>query len=1097
MVKGRYRTLWKTVLREIRDSLGRYLAIVGIIALGSGFFTGLRVCKTAMLLTGQDYMDRTHLNDYRLLSTVGWGQENVEAIAALKGVETARGAVTTDFLADCDGSELVLKAHTITPGVNEPELTSGRMPEAADEILLDGYALAGISLGSRIRLSGGNDPDTAALFRCEAYTVVGMARSPLYINFERGTSSIGSGTVAGFVYLLPEGFTDGVWTELDLTLTEKAPAYSAEYDAILAAVEPRLTVYAQREAEKRYEGLKAEAETRIADGERELADGEARYQEGLDAWLEAQETYLDGRAAYEDGLLEMQAMRASTTQQLRDGYYALMENEKKLDEAQKQLDEGRAALRAALPDLKEIALSSISEAERMLDAAAADLDGDTLSLAREALSRARSAAESADLSLRPEMYDQALSILDRAGALLEEEREQLDEEEYLAAQELLGDLRSGFVEGFGPLYDAYLQLERGQAEIDAGRAALAVGWQTWAKGSADARAGFADAEDQLEIARLRLEDGRRQLEQAQAELEEAELRLREGRQQLDDAREQLEKLESPQVFVLDRSTNVGYVCFASDSDIVAAIATVFPFFFFAVAALVCITTISRMVDEERGQIGILKALGYGEAAIMSRYLIYTGTASLLGCAVGVVGGSWVFPEVIWKAYGIMYNMPPLIVVFDGWLMLLSTAAYLTVAMLVTWFGCRRELREPAAELIRPKSPPPGKRVLLERVGFLWKRLSFLRKVSVRNVFRYSKRLVMMVLGIGGCTALLLTGLGLNDSITHLADQQFSEISLYEGSIQFTEDMSGEKGEAFLDACGGAVSRCVFLYNGNASCTTETHSGMVTLAAPPHITDLEGLMSFHLDGRELEPPGPGECFVSKNLSDRYGLGIGDEITLTVGETDSVTMRISGVFANVIYNYVFTDLATLQEGLTERCELKMAYVDFAPELEIHEAAALAAGQKGAANVSVTSDMRDRVNSMLGSMRYVVLLVIGCAAALAFIVLFNLTNINIQERLREIATLKVLGFTREETAQYVLRENLILTLCGAAAGIPMGIWLHNFVMAQIKIDMISFEVRRSLLSYGLAVGLTFCFTLAVNLFMLPRLERINMTEALKSVE
>lgn len=1088
--------LFKTIVREIRDSFGRYLAIIGIIALGSGLFTGLKVTKTAMIETCRQYLDRTGFYDYRLISTVGWEESNVIHLREIPWVSQAAGACSVDFTAVIGGHEMVLKALSLTEGINEPELLSGRMPERADECVVDSYSLGKLDLGSVITVAEDEGNAGIDLLRFRSYTVVGSVRSPLFINYERGTTSVGSGSVSAFLYLMPEGFDADYYTEIYLRLTETAPIYSAEYDAILSRAEGSLSIWSEREARERYDRLMNEARKELQEAQEKLEDGESQYQDGLHAYWDGRKTYLDGREQYDKGAAELERQRHDTELQLRHAYYELLRSEDALLKGRESLDAGWKELRDSLPDLKEIAFAALQESTRMVK------EADTLTEEHqkellELISQTHDEIETLDLSLRPEMYTDTLFMLDEAQRTLTENREEMTDEQYEQLLELLRDMRSRFSETFGPLYDGYMALLAGERELEEGRKKLDDGWAEWLAGGDAARLGFQQAEDQLEIARLRLVDGKQQLEDAQKQLADSRSQLEDGRRQLREAQATLDETKSPQTFVLDRKTNIGYVCFESDTDIVAAIANVFPFFFFAVAALVCITTISRMVDDERGQIGVMKALGYGEFSIMSRYLIYSGSASLFGCLLGVFGGSWLFPVVIWKAYGIMYSMPSITVVFDLKLMSLSSVSYLALAILVTWFGCRHELKEPAAELIRPKSPPAGKRIFLERIGFVWKRLSFLRKVSLRNVFRYSKRLIMMILGIGGCTALLLTGLGLNDSITHIADRQFDTISLYDASINFGEDMSGPDGNAFLDKFKDDFSKCVFLYSCNAECSTELHNGSVSLIAANDLTDLEGLMSFHDERGELDIPGEGECFISKNLADRYGLGAGNEITLTIGESDSVTMTVSGVFSNVIYNYVYTDIKTMENGIGEHCALKLGYVNFAPEKEHHEAAAALMGDTRVANVSVTTDMRERVNSMLDSMTYVVFLVILCAGALAFIVLFNLTNINIQERIREIATLKVLGFTREETAQYVFRENMILTLCGSAAGIPMGIWLHTFVMAQVKIDMISFEANRSFLSYVLSILITFAFTLLVNLFMLPRLDRINMTEALKSVE
>lgn len=904
------RALRKTVFREIRDSLGRYLAIVGIIALGSGLFAGLKVTNTAMIYTGDRYLRDSAFFDLRLVSTLGFDKESPARLSEHPGVSAAEGSVSADFLALIGSQEAVYHALTLTDTVNRPQLQSGRWPESPDECVIDGYSLGTLPLGSVISLSDSNDEETMDLFGVREFTVVGTARSPLYINYERGTTTLGSGSVSGFVLLLPEVFDSDYYTEIYLTFSDTPYIYSDEYDAFSEDAADTVTPLAEAEAMSRYERIVSEAQKELDDACAETADGKREYEDGLRA-------YEEGRQEYEDNRL-------------------------KLDQLKQFLG-----------------------------------------------------------SDRPEIIA---------------------------------------------------------------------------------------AEEELENAARELEDAERELEDVRQQLADAE-------QEIDDARQELADFEPPDVFVLTRGSNVGYVCFQNDADIVSGIARVFPFFFFAVAALVCITTMNRMVEEERSQIGILKALGYRVRDIMSRYLVYSGSASVIGCALGVVAGSVIFPITIWQAYDIMYNMPEIRLVFDKKLMFLSGGSYLLLALAVTYFSCRSELRQPAAELLRPKAPPPGKRILLERVGFLWKRCRFLVKVSFRNVFRYQKRFIMMVLGIGGCTGLLLTGFGINDSITGIADRQFQEITVYDAEIHFSEDMSSRQQE-FIDHCGTSAEEICFLYSASADCSTEQYRGSVTLCAAEDLSQLQNLIRFRAEGSEVSPPGPGTCLISENLAENYGASIGDSITLTVDETQPVTLTVSGIYENVIYNYVYTTLDSLRSSL-EELPLKLAYLNIPETADAHAAGAFIADFDGIAALNLTADMNERINNMLSSMKYVVLLIIFCAGALAFIVLFNLTNINVQERIREIATIKVLGFRGGETASYVFRENFILTFCGCLAGIPMGIWLHNFVMAQIKIDMMAFHAVRKPMSYVLSILLTFVFAVCVDRFMRPRLERINMAESLKSIE
>ena len=1057
MLPRRKHILTKTVFREIRQSLGRYLAIVGIIALGSGFFTGLRVTHTDMIETVDRYLKDTSFYDYRLLSTLGWDDGSVAALASTDGISVAEGSVSSDLLAVIGGNEYVLKAMSLTEKINRPVLTSGRMPAAPYECLVDGYAVGGLSVGDKITVSPNNDEETRDLFACDTYTVVGAVYSPLYINFERGTSKLGSGTVAGYILLPPDAFDTDYYTEIYLTLGQREYVYSTGYDALTERMEPVVTEAAERAADMRYLSVKSDAQGELDDARRDYEDGLKEYDDGLQKYEDGRikyedglKEYEDGRKEYEDGLKEYEEERASVESRLRSAA-------RKLTKTESTLKQQRPALAAAVKDL---------EGKEAL-----------LITALSGLAAQRTAVEN-DPSIDEATRAAMLASIDAAIA------------------EQTGNL-TAVRAGLGQARDGLAAIDDGLAQIESGRRELSTARRKAETEFEKAEQELADAEQELKDAEQELKDAEKELADAERELKDAEEELTDGERKLNDAQKDIDALEQPETYVLGRDTNVGFACYESDSEIVNGIAKVFPLFFFAVAALVCLTTMNRFVSEERGQLGILKALGYSSAAIMGRYFFYSGSAALLGCLIGTVAGSIVFPGVIWQAYMIMYNMPHIVLLFDIREMALAGGSYLTLCLLVTWLSCRAELSEPAAELIRPKSPPPGKRILLERVEFIWKRIGFLTKVSLRNVFRYEKRLIMMVLGIGGCTALLLTGLGLNDSITRIADRQFGEISVYDASVSFSEDMSTQK-DAFLAQCGDTVERCAFLRNATVNCSTEEATGTVTLCGVDDFSALEGLMDFHDKSGHIAPPPAGKCIISSNLSDRYGLTAGDTVTVSFYETDSLSMEITGVFENVIYNYIYTASSTvLDRGYEEDFGAGLAFINFPGGTDIHQAGAVLSAADNVTGVSLSEDMLARINGMLDSMKYVVLLVIFCAAALAFIVLFNLTNINIIEREREIATIKVLGFYRGETAMYVTRENLILTFCGAAAGIPMGIWLHNYVISQIKVDMICFDAVRYPSSYLLSVALTFVFAAAVDLIMIPRLERIRMAEALKSVE
>ena len=596
-------------------------------------------------------------------------------------------------------------------------------------------------------------------------------------------------------------------------------------------------------------------------------------------------------------------------------------------------------------------------------------------------------------------------------------------------------------------------------------------------------------------------DGEARLTAAEAALDAArpilsEEQIREYEAQIAAGREALAALTAPTVYALDRLSNVGYASLQSDTAIVSGVAKVFPLFFFLVAALVCITTMTRMVGEGRTQNGTLKALGYGSGAILSQYLLYAGSASLIGCITGFLLGSRLLPLALWKVYGIMYSIHrPVAYVLNWGLFAACTAAFLAAALGATVFVCYRDLKETAAQLIRPKTPTAGKKILLERIPALWNRLRFLHKVSLRNIFRYKGRMLMTVLGIGGCTALLLTGFGIRDSIRPVVENQYSKIQLFDASVSFFGGLDEAARAAFLEKSAGTAGETVFLYTENASALGDAGETDISLVA----TDggLNGFVDLHRGKTPVAYPGDGEVAVNFRFADEAGLSVGDTLTLRDGEGRTLTLRVSAIFDNYIHDYAYVTSATLAESFGEAPLPNTAYVRFPSGADAGTSGAALRGIDGVANVLLSEEMETRVGSMLDSLDYIVLIVLVCAGALSFTVLYNLTNITIAERTRELATIKVLGFYPGEQNSYIFRENIVLTAMSAVVGLPLGIALHRYVMAQIHISSIYFGHALSPWSFLIAVAITFVFTLLVDLTLIGKIRRINMAEALKAIE
>ncbi|MGN0436027.1 MAG: FtsX-like permease family protein [Wujia sp.] len=559
---------------------------------------------------------------------------------------------------------------------------------------------------------------------------------------------------------------------------------------------------------------------------------------------------------------------------------------------------------------------------------------------------------------------------------------------------------------------------------------------------------------------------------------------------------EITELDEPEGMIIDRSSDVGYVCYDNDTDIVSGVAKVFPVFFFLIAALVCSTTMTRMVDDERGQIGTLRALGYSNGAITSKYMIYSGSAAIIGCIGGFFGGCYLFPAVIWKAYHLLYDYGgTLEFYFSPSLLVICIVVSLICSMGATFFAVRSELTNMPSELIRPKAPAAGKRILLERVGFLWKHMKFLHKVTARNVFRFKKRMLMMIVGLSGCTALVLTGLGVRDSVTNLAEFQYDEIEVHDLEVTLSHGMTDELAKELEEKTEGFVTGYSGVYRTSVEYRSDDtiKTVILTVSAEADVTDY---MNFARDGKKVKYPGYGEIMLTGKIASVAGVGVGDEITLTYNNRE-ITLKVSGIYDNYVWHKAFITPETYEDYFGEEYSANTILVNTVSDDAAYESGAAISSLEGVMGVMVVPELKTRIANMMSMLNAVVWLVIGSAGALAFIVLFNLSNINISERVREIATIKVLGFYPGETGAYVFRENLVLTLMGIVVGLPLGVLLHSYVMNQINVDMIDFKTEIFPISYLLCTVIVLVFLKVVDLVMRKKIDKIDMAESLKSVE
>ncbi|MBO4418551.1 MAG: ABC transporter permease [Oscillospiraceae bacterium] len=1107
--------------REIRGSMPRFLSIMTMVALGVMFLVGLRSAAPDMRYTADKYFDEQGFFDLQLYSTVGFGPSDVEELAELEGVEACVGAQALDGTLTYGNMEKVIKLHSLTTGFNAPVLVKGRLPEAADECVLDEHLLDSIKLETGVMVKLSAAAEEALSF--ESYRVVGFVESPLYISLDRGTSTLGDGSVAGFVILPEDGFALDYSTVVYLRASDAAAldAYADDYQTAVRNLADRLEPVLETQAEERYVFLQEDGNRQLTEGKRELAKAKADAERQL---TDAEQKLRDGRreldegwAALEQGKLDFETQSQAgrealdaAREELKNGRTELTEAELKLTLGQGALAMSRELYKTNLASAREaVAQAEVKNSEKQAawilsreNAAAAHANVDAIQAGiRENMIAAMTGGEQ-----NPEYTLEALTAA-LANAALEDALVDAAERSAADAAQELSDIKNDLEQtrrkGQEQISALEAEIAAGRAAIAAGRAKLEEGEAALAAGEAEYNSKIADGTKALEAAEDELHAGEEEYAQGLLALDsartEAETALAEGREALNRAAKRLEELKTPETYVLDRNSNYGFVSYDQNAERMTNLAKVFPIIFYLVAALVCLTTMTRMVEEERTQIGSIKALGYGTWSIAAKFLLYGSLAALLGAIPGAAIGTVVFPWVIFTSYDILYELPWLTLLINWRLCLIAAAVGISVTVGATLWAMFATARQTPAVLLRPRAPKPGKRILLEKIKPLWRRMSFSMKVSARNLFRFKKRLFMTVIGVAGCTALLIAGLGLHTSIFNILDIQFFELYQYDVLLSVDTDSPGatERVEEFLENSAelqswtGVYNRAVS-FSGNG----QSVEGFITVPSDPEALK-DQILLRDMDSKEtVEVPAEGGL-IDLKLAELLDLNPGDALRTDVGHM--ISLPVAAVREHYVYHYAIVSAQTYYD-LTGETASPNEYMIRLEQNDDESVSALCRalmridGVRSAQNkAAMARDFRKTMESVDAAVTIIIL----SAAALAFVVLYNLTNINVTERIRELATIKVLGFYDPEVAMYVYRENLVLTALGIALGQFFGKDLLAFLIRTVEMDIVMFGRDPKLENYLLSILLSFFFAAIVNVLMYYRIRKIDMVQALKSVE
>ena len=1106
--------LFTEITRTIKGSLARFLAIAGIVALGCGFFAGLKMASPDMQEAAHTFYVNQHLYDLRVISTLGLSEKDVHALASVEGVGAVMPSRTVDVMATLTSSQSTARVSSFRPGeLNQPTVVEGRLPQGPYECVMsaDPKKRADISLGQQIEL-----PDTSngVHLKGGSYTVVGFVNAPTYpyvSNF--GTTSLGNGIVQQFVYVTEEAFAnDDPYTEAYLTV-QGATSYksgSSDYQSAVDSVAERISQMNPSLASLRLQELKDDAQTQVDEARQKLeqsrqeaADKLGDAQKKLDdaeAQISAQQQKLaDGQRQYDAGRQQLTASRYSAERQFAKAEAQITASEAQIAQGTAELSAGEAQYQAGLAAYNAgqatfTQQKSAFEAGRdafLAGLAAQGITASTLEEAQQQLSA---------LGLATTQVDALLATQAQIGAA---------ETELASQQQALAAAREELDQRTAQLHEAESQVAQARQDLSEARSTTADQLSAAQDKLAASLSHLNAGQTALQNAEAQTNEGRQSLEEQRAEVEK---QLADGQAKIDEAQKKIDELKEPDVYVLDRTKEIGVAAYQADSERINDIANVFPLMFFLVAALVSLTSMTRMVSEERTLIGVHKALGYSTAQIAAKYLLYALSASLLGAVIGIACLSQVLPGVIVSAYGSIYTIPnggaPYPIQLDS--ALLSGLSGIGITLLSTTAAVLSSLKEEPSSLMLPKAPKAGSKIFLERVEPLWSRLSFSWKVTIRNLVRYKRRLIMTLVGIAGCTALLLVAFGLRDSISDIIDNQWPAISHYDYIVGMTSDVSEEEVDqinAELNQVGATNIHRITRENVLLESSTQKAGSLTrtTIMTSNSLQDLTGLATLRnrLSGQTIEL-GEDSVVITEKLAKRLGVGVGDTIQVyaqdRIGNAsgEPSTLTVTGVAENYVGSYLYLGSSSWH-SLGIQDQAADGWYATLPEDQVTREAfgEKLINQTGVATVDDVNEAIRTYRESLAVVNRVVAILIVAAALLAFIVLYNLTNINIEERIREIASLKVLGFTRHEVDAYVFREIALLAIFGALFGLVLGTYLEGFVVQTAEIDLVMFGRAIHAPSYWFAFGLTLVFSLLVYVAMRPKLKNIDMVESLKSVE
>ncbi len=1088
--------LIKDGIKEIKISYKRFLSLLLIVLLGVGFFAGIKAASPDMKNTLDKYFDDLDVMDIQVISTMGLTEDDINAIKNVENVNVVEGSYQSDAVVNIGDEQVVVKLETITNDVNKLNLISGRMPENANECVVEEMFLQGTGhkVGDKVKIEvediTNEEGEKEKVLKNNEVTIVGTVESPMYVSTDRGSTKLGSGMIDYYLYVPKDNINVDMYTNIYVTVNEakELNTTSDKYSETVDTVVDGLEEISEERQEARYNQFYDTANNKIQDAQKELDEEKEKAEKELN---DAENKLNDAQKKINDGKAELATNRANANSKFASAEEELEKGKEELEQKEKEFETSKNQANKQIKEYEE-QITTLKETKTQLSAAKSNLT--KLESSVEALEKQlenASTEEKEQLKVQISELNKQIQMLQTTITTIEE---QLENQGISDIDTTIATIQKG-------IDTTKTELNNGEEQIKNAKKELESSEKTLESTKKSTYSQLNQAEQELEDGQKEVDDGKKELEDSRKEYEK---QIEEAEQKLLDAKEDLKKIERPEWYVLDREQNTGYVSYVQDTDRIAKIAEVFPVVFFLVAALMSLNSMSRMVEEERVQIGTLKALGYSKLQISLKYLVYAFLATIIGGEIGLlIGFNWL-PKIVADMYAMVYDVPEVILEYNMEFATIGMAFAMICTVGATIYTCAKELIHNPATLMRPKSPKPGKRVILERIPFIWKRLNFTAKVTARNIFRYKKRFLMTIIGVCGCTALIIAGFGIRDAISNMIPMQYGEIYKYNINITLKEEKKEDElqelenkileNEDITEVLGANIQSVKILKDDN--------NQNIQLIVPNDVNKLDNFISLRsrTNNEEKYTLDNSGAIVTEKLAQLLDLKVGDTITIENGDGDKAEVQISHITENYLMHYIYMspELYNTIYDTKINSNVLLAKTNEMTEGQENDLGAILLKDKdNISGVDFTSVTKDMFSTVMDNMNVVVWILIISAGLLALVVLYNLLNSNISERIRELATIKVLGFYDNEVYNYIGRETIILTILGMLVGLVGGYFLTIYILKTCELDMLMFDPKIQIWSYILGIVITTFFAAIVNIVTYFSLKKIDMIESLKSVE